>query len=80
MTDLFVGQKFRISESTEYDNHSMLETEKFGGKLVTLQEIVGNQPSALAIYKCSFDEGQGLDKDLMGGVQWSFYRTELEAV
>lgn len=79
-TDLFVGQKFRISESTEYDNPSMLESEKFGGKIVTLKGIVGQQPSDLAIYKCSFDEGQGLDKDLVGGVQWSFYRTELEEV
>lgn len=43
-TDLFVGQKFRISESTEYDNHSMLATEKFGGKIVTLVQITGAQP------------------------------------
>lgn len=79
-TDLFVGRKFRISEATEYDNHSNLDEEKFGGKIVTLVQITGNQPSALAIYKCTFDEGQSLDKDLVGGVEWSFYRTELEEV
>lgn len=80
MTDLFVGQKFRVAMDTEYDNHSNLDEEKFGGKIVTLQEIVGKQPSDLAIYKCSFDEGQGLDEDLMGGIKWSFYKGELEAV
>lgn len=80
MTDLFVGQKFRICKNTEYDNHSMVDKECFGGKVVTLKGIVGNQPSTLAIYKCSFDEDQGLDEEVMGGVQWSFYRNELEAV
>lgn len=80
MTDLFVGQKFRVCKDTEYDEFSKDNENTFGGKIVTLKEIVGKQPSDLAIYKCSFDEGQGLDEDLMGGVQWSFYRNELEAV
>lgn len=80
MTDIFVGQKFRVVVGTEYDKCVDDNAIPFAGKIVTLKEVSGGQSGFEKLYKCSFDEGQGLDEELMNGVQWSFYKSELESV